>query len=324
MSDILRFDQFRLDLQDEEGRRFNLLDDISFTLPEGKALGIVGESGCGKSITSLAVMRLLPQAAKVAGGRVLLRGESLYDKTEQEMQRIRGRDVAMIFQDPMSCLNPVLSIGFQIDEALRRHNPKDSDRQVREKTLSLLQKVGIPHPEERVKNYPFQFSGGMRQRTMIAMAIACSPGLLIADEATTALDVTIQAQVLDLMIRLKADGSLMFITHNLGIVAEVCDEVTVMYAGQIVEAGTVPEVFLHPAHPYTRGLLKALPSLSSVDNVLYNIPGVVPSAENFGPGCRFAERCEYAQPRCSERKPHRCVLNEEHHVACYLYEEVMI
>ncbi len=324
MSDILRFDQFRLDLQDEEGRRFNLLDDISFTLPEGKALGIVGESGCGKSITSLAVMRLLPQAAKVAGGRVLLRGESLYDKTEQEMQRIRGRDVAMIFQDPMSCLNPVLSIGFQIDEALRRHNPKDSDRQVREKTLSLLQKVGIPHPEERVKNYPFQFSGGMRQRTMIAMAIACSPGLLIADEATTALDVTIQAQVLDLMIRLKADGSLMFITHNLGIVAEVCDEVTVMYAGQIVEAGTVPEVFLHPAHPYTRGLLKALPSLSSVDNVLYNIPGVVPSAENFGPGCRFAERCEYAQPRCSERKPHRCILNEEHHVACYLYEEVMI
>lgn len=323
MADILRFDKFRLDLQDDEGRHFNLLDDISFSLPDGKALGIVGESGCGKSITSLAVMRLLPQAAKVMGGGVYLRGDSLLEKTEAEMHDIRGKDVAMIFQDPLTCLNPVLTIGFQIGEAIKRHNPRTSAEEIKERTISLLKRVGIPTPEKRIRNYPHQFSGGMRQRTMIAMAIACSPGLLIADEATTALDVTIQAQVLDLMIRLKEGGSFMFITHNLGIVAEVCDEVTVMYAGQIVEAGTVDEVFLHPAHPYTKGLLLALPTLTSSGKKLYNIPGVVPTVQNFTPGCRYAPRCEYAKPVCSERKPARCVLNDSHHVACYLYEEVM-
>ncbi|NLE21063.1 MAG: ABC transporter ATP-binding protein [Clostridiales bacterium] len=323
MPDILRFDNFRLDLQDDEGRRYNLLDDISFTLPEGKALGIVGESGCGKSITSLAVMRLLPAAARVTGGSVSLKGMDLMSKTPKEMGDIRGRDVAMVFQDPMTCLNPVLTIGLQIGEAIRRHNPQMAEPELKAATLELLHKVGIPNPEKRMKNYPHQFSGGMRQRTMIAMAIACSPALLIADEATTALDVTIQAQVLDLMVRLKEGGSLMFITHNLGIVAEVCDEVTVMYAGQIVEAGTVEEVFLHPAHPYTKGLLLALPTLRSKGNTLYNIPGVVPTVRNFTPGCRYAPRCDYKLPVCSERKPARCVLNDRHHAACYLYEEVM-
>lgn len=322
MADILRFNNFRLDLQNDEGQRFNLLDDISFSLPEGKALGIVGESGCGKSITSLAVMRLLPAAAQVVGGDVYLKGMNLMKKTEQEMHEIRGKEVAMIFQDPLTCLNPVLTVGFQIGEAIKRHNPNDSAADIKEQTLSLLKRVGIPNPDKRIKNYPHQFSGGMRQRTMIAMAIACSPGLLIADEATTALDVTIQAQVLDLMMRLKEGGSFMFITHNLGIVAEVCDEVTVMYAGQIVEAGMVEEVFLHPAHPYTKGLLLALPTLSSTGKKLYNIPGVVPSVQNFTPGCRYAPRCDYAKPVCSEHKPVRCVLNDNHHVACYLYEEV--
>lgn len=323
MADILRFDKFRLDLQNDEGHRFNLLDDISFTLPEGKALGIVGESGCGKSITSLAVMRLLPPSARVAGGNIFLKDMNLLEKTETEMHQIRGKEVAMVFQDPLTCLNPVLSIGFQIGEAIKRHHPKLSQAEINERTLSLLNRVGIPNPEKRIKNYPHQFSGGMRQRTMIAMAIACSPGLLIADEATTALDVTIQAQVLDLMMRLKENGSFMFITHNLGIVAEICDEVTVMYAGQIVEAGTVEEVFLHPAHPYTKGLLLALPTISSTGKKLYNIPGVVPTVQNFTPGCRYAPRCDYAKPACSEAKPARCVLNDSHHVACYLYEEVM-
>ena len=322
MTDILRFDNFRLDLQNDEGRRFNLLDDISFSIPDGKALGIVGESGCGKSITSLAVMRLLPPAAKVASGSIYLKGMNVLEKTEPEMHEIRGKDAAMIFQDPLTCLNPVLTVGFQIGEAIKRHNPRISPAETRERTVALLKKVGIPNPEKRVKNYPHQFSGGMRQRTMIAMAIACSPGLLIADEATTALDVTIQAQVLDLMMRLKEDGSFMFITHNLGIVAEVCDEVAVMYAGQIVEAGTVEEVFLHPAHPYTKGLLSALPTLSSTGKKLYNIPGVVPSVQNFTPGCRYAPRCGYASEACGVTKPSRCVLNDSHHVACYLYQEV--
>jgi len=324
MADILRFENFRLDLQNDEGQRYNLLDDISFSLPDGKALGIVGESGCGKSITSLAVMRLLPAAARVVGGSVYLKGEDLLKKTEQEMYQIRGRDVAMVFQDPVTCLNPVLTIGFQIAEAIRRHNPEDSDAAIKDRTLALLNRVGIPNPEKRIKNYPHQFSGGMRQRTMIAMAIACSPGLLIADEATTALDVTIQAQVLDLMMRLKEGGSFMFITHNLGIVAEVCDEVTVMYAGQIVEAGAVEEVFLHPAHPYTKGLLLALPTLEFTGKKLYNIPGVVPTVQNFTTGCRYAPRCDYAKPVCSESKPVRCVLNDNHNVACYLYEEVRV
>ena len=318
MQDVLRFDRFRLNLQDDDGTQYNLLDDISFTVREGRALGIVGESGCGKSITSLSAMRLLPPVAKIVGGRILLGEEDLVQKTEQEMYRIRGKALSMIFQEPMTALNPVLTIGFQIEEVLRRHEKNLSKKDLLSRTISLLQKVGIPNPEKRVKNYPHQFSGGMRQRTMIAMAIACNPRVLIADEATTALDVTIQAQVLDLMGRLKTGGSLMFITHNLGVVAEVCDELIVMYAGQIMEKGTVEEVFLHPAHPYTKGLLKAIPTLTTNVDQLHNIPGTVPLVHNFEKGCRYAPRCEHCMAVCREKAPVQTRLNDDHSVACYL------
>ena len=320
MSEILSFDKFRLDLQDDDGNRFNLLDDISFSVQQGQAVGVVGESGCGKSMTSLAVMRLLPPVAKPAGGSIRLCGEDLMAKTEQEMYGIRGKRVSMVFQEPMTSLNPVLTIGFQIGEVIKRHEPKISKAELHDRVVQLIDRVGIPAPESRLKNYPHQFSGGMRQRAMIAMAIACSPQLLIADEPTTALDVTIQAQVLDLMIRLKQNGSMMLITHNLGVVAETCDEVVVMYAGQIVEKGTTEEVFLHPAHPYTVDLLKSIPTLETERSDLFSIPGVVPMVKDFTPGCRFAPRCSHCTARCTERAPESYRVNDHHSVACYLNE----
>lgn len=318
MSEILKFDQFRLDLIDDNAKAYNLLDDISFSVEEGHAVGVVGESGCGKSMTSLSVMRLLPPVARAAGGKIVYAGQDLLAKTEQEMYAIRGNEISMIFQEPMTSLNPVLTVGFQIEEVIRRHEPDVSKAELHERALALLSKVGIPNPEKRIRNYPHQFSGGMRQRAMIAMAIACSPQLLIADEPTTALDVTIQAQVLDLMVRLKSGGSLMLITHNLGVVAEVCDEVVVMYAGQIVEKGTVNEVFLHPAHPYTQGLLAAIPTLTTEKKALYTIPGTVPMVQAYTPGCRYAPRCPHARPCCGERAPACRSVGTGHEAACYL------
>ena len=209
----------------------------------------------------------------------------------------------MIFQEPMTSLNPVLTIGFQIEEMLRRHESNLSKEEMRARVIDLLNKVGIPNPEKRLSSYPHQFSGGMRQRTMIAIAIACHPQLLIADEPTTALDVTIQAQVLDLMVNLKKGGSMMLITHNLGVVAEVCEDVVVMYAGQIIESGPVKEVFLHPAHPYTQGLLRAIPQLDTRSKTLESIPGVVPSVQNFPKGCRYAPRCPHARPSAVRSVP---------------------
>ena len=320
MGEVLSFDKFRLDLQDDEGNRFNLLDDISFSVQQGHAVGVVGESGCGKSMTSLAVMRLLPPVAKVSGGSIRFLGQELLKKSEQEMYQVRGRQIAMIFQEPMTSLNPVLTIGFQIGEIIKRHEPKIGKAELRERVIQLIERVGIPTPASRLKNYPHQFSGGMRQRAMIAMAIACSPQLLIADEPTTALDVTIQAQVLDLMIRLKQNGSMMLITHNLGVVAETCDQVVVMYAGQIAEKGTAEEVFLHPAHPYTADLLKAIPTLDSRQGQLFSIPGVVPMVKNFTQGCRFAPRCQHCTARCMEQAPRSTRINDAHSVACYLNE----
>ena len=320
MSEILSFDKFRLDLQDDDGNRFNLLDDISFSIQQGHAVGVVGESGCGKSMTSLSVMRLLPPVAKAAGGSINFCGEDLMKKTEQEMYKVRGKQISMVFQEPMTSLNPVLTIGFQIGEIIRRHEPKIGKAELRDRVIQLIERVGIPNPESRLKNYPHQFSGGMRQRAMIAMAIACSPQLLIADEPTTALDVTIQAQVLDLMVRLKQDGSMMLITHNLGVVAETCDEVVVMYAGQIVEKGTTEEVFLHPAHPYTMDLLKSIPTLETERGELFSIAGVVPMVKNFTKGCRFAPRCQYCTARCMEAAPQMTSINASHSIACYLNE----
>ncbi len=321
MKNVLTFSDFCLDLQDDDGRSYNLLDHISFSVKDGRALGVVGESGCGKSMTSLAAMRLLPPAARIAGGRILLGDTDITAKSEKEMYAIRGKEMAMIFQEPMTSLNPVLTIGFQIEEMLRRHESNLSKEEMRARVIDLLNKVGIPNPEKRLSSYPHQFSGGMRQRTMIAIAIACHPQLLIADEPTTALDVTIQAQVLDLMVNLKKGGSMMLITHNLGVVAEVCEDVVVMYAGQIIESGPVKEVFLHPAHPYTQGLLRAIPQLDTRSKTLESIPGVVPSVQNFPKGCRYAPRCPHARPECRQERPLARHIGADHEVACHLIEE---
>jgi len=318
VASILRFDQLRLDLHNDAGKAYNLLDDISFSIEEGSALGVVGESGCGKSMTGLAAMRLLPPVAKAVSGRIYLLDEDVLSKTEEDMYKIRGKEEAMVFQEPMTSLNPVLTIGFQIGEVIRRHEPGISKAELQDRCVELLEKVGISQPEKRLKNYPHQFSGGMRQRVMIAMAVALHPSLLIADEPTTALDVTIQAQVLDLMLRLKDSGSMMLITHNLGVVAETCSHVVVMYAGQILETGSTKEVFLHPAHPYTSGLLKAIPTLATTASTLYSIPGVVPAVYNFLPGCRYAPRCPHRMPRCEAEKPRISPVGPDHSVACWL------
>jgi len=318
MSKLLEFKNYSMGFKDDNGTVYNLLDNVSFGIEEGKAVGIVGESGCGKSMTSLSIMRLLPKAAIVQGGEILYKGQNLVKKTEKEMQEIRGKDVAMIFQEPMTSLNPVLTIGFQIGEVLKKHYPNMSEDQIKKAVIKQLDIVGMPSPEKRVKQYPHQFSGGMRQRVMIAMSTVCNPKLLIADEPTTALDVTIQAQVLELMNKLKQGGSLMLITHNLGIVAEVCDEVFVMYAGRVVEKGTMEEIFDNPCHPYTKGLMAAIPSLSSGKDELYSIPGTVPVSKNFAAGCRFQDRCRECTADCKDKVPPTIQVGPNHYVQCWM------
>ena len=248
--------------KDDDGKVYNLIDHLNMQLDEGKALGIVGESGCGKSMTSLSLMRLLPAAASVQGGEILLNGEDLLKKSEPEMEKIRGKQIAMIFQEPMTALNPVMTIGKQIGECLKLHHPEMKEDEIRKQVCEALNDVGIANPETRIDQYPHEFSGGMRQRVMIAMAIINHPAILIADEPTTALDVTSQAQILDIMRRLKgSSGSLMLITHNLGIVAEICEEVVVMYAGRAIERGTLKAIFDNPLHPYTQGLMASVPTI---------------------------------------------------------------
>ena len=307
---------FRID-----GETYNLIDNLSFSVREGSVLGIVGESGCGKSMTSLSVMRLLPPEAVVQGGEIVFKDENLLDKPELDMETIRGKDVAMVFQEPMTSLNPVYTVGRQIGEVFKTHR-KDMDKsQVREAVMNLLTRVGISNPEERINQYPHQLSGGMRQRVMIAMAIACSPQLLIADEPTTALDVTIQAQVLDLMKELQAQskGSIMLITHNLGVVAETCDEVIVMYAGRIVEKGLIDHIFNNPSHPYTKGLIASIPTTSQTSEELYSIPGSVPGIDKFDTACRFAPRCQYRTERCDRDVPRMKAIEEDHEIACWVF-----
>ncbi|MBN2047703.1 MAG: ABC transporter ATP-binding protein [Anaerolineaceae bacterium] len=318
MSYLLEFKDFSMGFKDDQGKVYNLLDRISFGVEEGKAVGIVGESGCGKSMTSLAVMGLLPPNAVIEGGEVVYKGQNLLGKSPSEMEDIRGKEIAMIFQEPMTSLNPVLTIGFQIGEMLARHQPELSKKQIEQAVIGQLDLVGIPSPKDRVRQYPHEFSGGMRQRAMIAMAHICGPNLLIADEPTTALDVTIQAQVLEVMIKLKEHGSLMLITHNLGIVAETCDRVVVMYAGRVVEQGTTADIFDAPSHPYTRGLMAAIPTLASDKSDLYTIPGTVPLSQDFETGCRFAPRCEFSRPECYDRIPPTCEIAPGHFVQCWL------
>ena len=276
------------------------VDGVSFTLDGGETLGLVGESGCGKSVTSLSVMRLISSPpGRIEDGRIEFDGRSLLDLPEAEMRAVRGNDIAMIFQEPMTSLNPVFTCGYQIDEAVALHQGLDKTA-TREKTIDMLHRVGIPDPAQRANEYPHQLSGGMRQRVMIAMALSCAPGLLIADEPTTALDVTIQAQILELLEQLQKEFgmAILMITHDLGVIAEVADRVAVMYAGKIVESGSVENIFANPRHPYTVGLLKSIPSVDETRDRLEVIQGNVPDATRFPEGCRFAPRCTKAEPVC--------------------------
>ena len=300
------------------------VDGVDFEVYQGETLGIVGESACGKSVTAFSIMRLLDYPGKTVGGEVIFKGENLLKKTEDEMRRIRGKEIAMIFQEPMTALNPVLTVGFQISEALMTHF-KISKEEVMKKSVELLKKVGIPIPEQRVNEYPHQLSGGMRQRAMIAMAMSCDPSLLIADEPTTALDVTIQAQILDLMRSLlqEFNGSLIMITHDLGVIAEIADRIAVMYAGKVVEYADKKTIFHNPLHPYTFGLLTSIPRLDVEIKRLNVIPGIVPNPLHFPTGCKFNPRCRFATNKCREEEPPLIKIEEGHLVRCWNVDKVV-
>ncbi len=299
------------------------VDGVDFKVERGQTLGIVGESGCGKSITSLSIMRLISSPpGKIAGGEVLFKGKNLLNYTEEQMRAIRGNEISMIFQEPMTSLNPVYSVGEQIAEAIRIHQ-KLNKKKAWEKAVEMLTIVGIPSPEKRAKQEPHELSGGMRQRVMIAMALACNPELLIADEPTTALDVTIQAQILDLLKKLQHDfgSAVIMITHDLGVVAETCDMVAVMYAGKVVEYTDVDSLFERPKHPYTEGLLRSIPRVDEDREELQTIDGSVPSPTNMPVGCRFAPRCSYATSLCHESSPELIPLTEKSQVRCWIYTD---
>lgn len=295
---------------------------VSFKLNKGEVIGIVGESGCGKSVTMMSIMRLLDENGKVKEGEVIFENKDLANLTEKEMSKIRGNDISMIFQDPMTSLNPLVTIGKQIMEPLQIHKELSKDEAFK-KAVELLKLVGIPSPEKRMKQYPHEFSGGMRQRVMIAMALACDPKLLIADEPTTALDVTIQAQILELMkeIRNELNTSIILITHDLGVVADICDKVNVMYGGIIIESATIREIFYNPRHPYTWGLLESIPSASDTKKKLVPIDGQPPDLLKPPVGCPFYARCKYAMKICKENRPKLYTISESHKAACWLNDE---
>jgi oligopeptide/dipeptide ABC transporter, ATP-binding protein, C-terminal domain len=301
------------------------VDGVSFHLDRGELLGLVGESGCGKSMTALSIMRLITPPGKIVNGEILFDGKDLLKLSDSEMREMRGDDIAMIFQDPMTSLNPVYTVGEQIAEALRLHR-KLSRSQARNATIEAMREVAIPDPARRVNDYPHQLSGGMRQRVMIAMALACNPKLLIADEPTTALDVTIQAQILELLdeLRKQRELAVLLITHDLGVVAEVADRVAVMYTGRIVEESPVEELFARPKHPYTEGLLRSVPRLTVADlnknERLETIEGVVPSPTDLPPGCHFAPRCRHRMPRCTAEEIPLYQLEGNVEVRCVLYD----
>lgn len=296
------------------------VDGVDFTLRKGETLGIVGESGCGKSVTSMSILHLLPLEGRIVDGTIRFKGRDITHLPPDEMTKLRGKEIAMIFQEPMTSLNPVYTVGWQISEMIRQHE-KVSKKEAREKAIEMLRLVNIPAPEKRVDEYPHELSGGMRQRVMIAMALACDPELLIADEPTTALDVTIQAQILDLMRHLKQtlNTSIMMITHDLGVVAEMSDYVLVMYAGMVMEYSDVNTLFAEPLHPYTQGLMKALPRMGEIQDKLYVIEGTVPSLYELPAGCRFWPRCPYATERCKGEVPELYEVGERK-VRCFLYQ----
>ncbi len=301
------------------------VDDVSFYINRGELLGLVGESGCGKSMTALSIMRLVPPPGKIVSGEILFEGRNLLTLSNAEMRDVRGNDIAMIFQDPMTSLNPVFTVGEQISEALRLHRGL-SRKEARKAAVEAMREVSIPDPDLRVDDYPHQLSGGMRQRVMIAMALACDPKLLIADEPTTALDVTIQAQILDLLDNLRKTRQLavLLITHDLGVVAEVADRVAVMYTGRIVEEAPVEELFARPKHPYTEGLLRSVPKLTAKDVMkperLQTIEGMVPNPTSLPPGCHFEPRCPYRMPRCREGEIPLYPVGDAVIVRCVLYD----
>ena len=297
------------------------LNNMELVLEKGRTLGLVGETGAGKTTTGLAMLNLIPDPpGKITSGEIFFQGEDLIQKSEREMEKIRGQQISMIFQDPMTALNPVFTVEDQIAESIALHENIDREAALR-RAGEMLELVGIPR--ERGKEYPHQFSGGMKQRVVIAIALACSPSVLIADEPTTALDVTIQAQVLDMMkgLKEKYQTALLMITHDLGVVAEICDEVSVVYAGTVVEHGTLRDIFKSTLHPYTEGLFNSLPNLEHREKKLKPIKGMMPDPSNLPAGCAFCDRCNYAKAICKEKKPEKTYRTQEHYVRCHLYED---
>lgn len=295
------------------------VDGVSFNLKRGEILGIVGESGGGKSITGFSILQLIDSPGRFDGGEILFEGEDLLKKSEKEMHRIRGNKISMIFQDPMTSLNPLYTIGRQIEEALEIHQPDLNSTQRRARVVELLGRVGISSPEERLNSYPHQFSGGMRQRVIIAISLATSPSLIIADEPTTALDVTVQAQIIRRLTELvrEKNTSLILISHDLALVSEVADKIIVMYCGKVVESGTIEDIVEHPAHPYSLGLLNSIPRLSGDQKRLEQIPGMVPSPFDLPLGCKFAPRCQYKQEVCDTKEPTLCHISSRHETLCH-------
>jgi oligopeptide/dipeptide ABC transporter ATP-binding protein len=316
---LLEISDLRTSFKSDDGY-LAAVSDFNLTVNPGETVGLVGESGCGKSVTSLSIMRLLPQSAKVEGS-IRLEGRDLLEMRESEVRKLRGNEVSMIFQEPMTALNPILRVADQISEPLRMHKAL-SKRAMRDRVLELLAAVGIPRPAQIASEYPHQLSGGMRQRVMIAMAMACEPKLLIADEPTTALDVTVQAQILDLLRKLQQENNmaLLLITHDLGVVAEMCERVVVMYAGKVIEEGNVRPLFKHPQHPYTQGLLNSIPKITGEIERLTPIQGNVPSLAHMPTGCRFAPRCPHVMDVCRTDHPKRTTVAADYYVNCWLAE----
>ena len=297
------------------------VDGVSIEIPRGEIIGLVGESGCGKTMTAMSLMGLVQKPGKVVSGEILFNGKNLLKLNKNELRSIRGNEISMIFQEPMTSLNPVYTVGKQVKEALVIHE-KIKKSHAKKKVIDIFNKVGISEAEKRYYSYPHELSGGLRQRIMIGMAMICSPQLLIADEPTTALDVTIEAQILHLMRNLKRNNntSILMITHNFGVVAELCDFVYVMYAGKVMEYAEIFELFEKPRHPYTEGIMKSIPIINSEKMRLYNIKGVVPDLLNLPKGCRFCPRCEKAEEKCFEREPNLYEASKNHYVRCFLYE----
>ena len=323
MNHLLQVENMKVEFRTAKGP-LTAVRSISFHVDKGETLCIVGESGCGKSITSLSIMGLLPQNGNIVEGSIKLENDKLVGLTDEQLQSYRGNKISMIFQEPMTALNPVFTIGYQLQEPLLIHK-KISKKEAKQASIELLRKVGIPNPEEKINQYPHQLSGGMRQRVMIAIALACEPLLLIADEPTTALDVTIQAQILDLIEELKEQMGMgvIFVTHDMGVVAEIADRVMVMYAGEVVEMSDAQTIFANPKHPYTQGLLAAVPDIEADAHELNIIPGSMPNLDEKIEGCRFHPRCPFATDICRQKNPPTFKISENQEVKCWLQEAKM-